>query len=180
MNPNVAAASNYRWIVALGSNLGDGRQNLRAARKELAALGEITAASAIYETAPMYDEDQPRFYNAVIQLETPLDGPTLLQRMQQIEAQNGRIRSTDRRYGPRAIDLDIVAGYEGETHTVLITPTLAIPHPRMHERVFVLVPMRDIVAQWRHPQLGETLEDLIQKAGVDDSLRMVVESEQWA
>jgi|SRR5690625_288888 len=170
----------YRWFIALGSNLGDGLENLRAARRHLTAFGQVQGASPIYESAPMYDLDQPRFYNAVLLLESTFDGPTLLQKMQAFESEHGRTRSSHRRYGPRAIDLDIVAGFEGTGAARIENERLQVPHPRMHERAFVLVPMRDVVAQWQHPTLHQGLDDLIEKAGVDDSLRIVFGPEQWA
>lgn len=170
----------YQWLIALGSNLGDSVQSLRHARKALTACGSLRAASPIYESAPMYDKEQPRFYNAVVQLQSDLDGPTMLRRIQDIERQYGRTRSNDRRYGPRAIDLDIIAGNDPNGEVRLDRADLQIPHPRMHERAFVLVPMSTIVSQWTHPILLLSLEELLQQVSVDESLRILCTPEQWA
>lgn len=180
MNEHAIPPTAFRWMIALGSNLGEGVANLQRARRALSAYGTVIAASPIYETAPMYDEDQPRFYNAVLELQSAWDGPALLEHMQKIELEYGRTRSSARRYGPRAIDLDIVAGRNAMGEVTLDHPDLEIPHPRMHERAFVLVPMAAIVSQWRHPILLLTLEELLQRANLDDSLRIVCTPEQWA
>lgn len=128
----------------------------------------------------MYDEEQPRFHNAVVWLRSTLNGGELLQGLQRVEAEFGRVRESARRYGPRAIDLDIVAGSNQTEGVVVESPGLQIPHPRMHERAFVLVPLAEIVSQWRHPVLDRTLDELLQDAGQDNSLRVVFQSEEWA
>lgn len=153
---------------------------MRYARRALAEYGTVVRASSVYETAPMYDEDQPRFVNAALLLRSERPGEQLLRVLQQIEADYGRIREQARRYGPRAIDLDIVCGTYLTQPVVVASPELQIPHPRMHERAFVLVPLAEIVTQWRHPLRGETLESLRESAGEDDSLRVVYRPEEWA
>lgn len=170
----------YRWFVALGSNIGDGIENLRTARRALQAYGVVHAASPIYETAPMYDTDQARFSNAVLELHSAYEGPALLQELQKIERELGRARDAMRRYGPRAIDLDIVGGMHGDEAVTITREELQIPHPRMHERAFVLVPLASIVSQWRHPLRDESLQTLLERAGNDDSLRQVCAPEDWA
>lgn len=170
----------YEWVIALGSNLGDGPRNLKQARRALEDLGHVAEASAVFETAPMYDEEQPRFYNAAVLLQSDLRSEELLKALQRIESEYGRVRESDRRYGPRAIDLDIIAGTHNGDNVVVDSPGLRIPHARMHERAFVLVPLDEIVSQWRHPVLGETLEALLENAGQDDSFRIVCRSEEWA
>lgn len=170
----------FEWFIALGSNLGDGRANLTQARRAIHAFATVVRASSIYESAPMYDHAQPRFYNAVVVVQTELNGPELLEKLQQVETQYGRVRQNARRYGPRAIDLDIVAGRcQGRDVTVDV-PGLHIPHPRMHERSFVLAPLAEVVTQWQHPALGQSLDTLLENAGRDDSLRVMYRSEEWA
>lgn len=175
-----AAPHTYIWYIALGSNQGDGVQNLQAARRAIRAYGAVEAASPVYETAPMYDTDQARFVNAVLQLRSTLDGPTLLQGLQHVERSFGRERDAGRRYGPRTIDLDIVGGSCDGAPVIEDQQALQVPHPRMHERAFVLVPLSSIVPQWQHPVRDESLQSMLKRAGIDDSLRIVCEPENWA
>lgn len=170
----------FEWFIALGSNLGDVLGNLQKARRAIDTFAPVVRASSIFESAPMYDEDQPRFYNALLVAQSDLDGPAMLQRLQQVESAYGRVREHRRRYGPRAIDLDIVAGRADGDNVLVDVPGLHIPHPRMHERAFVLVPLAEVVSQWQHPVLGQSLDALLENAGHDDSLRVRFRSEEWA
>lgn len=150
--------------IALGSNLGDRSANLEAAIAALPPAVEVTRRSAVYETEPEYIADQPAFLNMAVCGETRLEPQELLLRLKAIERQLGRRPA--RRYGPRVIDLDIV--FFGDR--IVAVPGLAIPHPRMSERAFVLTPLSDIAADVRHPVTGETvlnlLEKLIDRSGV--------------
>lgn len=132
-------------FIGLGSNLGDRAAMLRGA---VARLGRcdgvaVVAASAVYETEPVSVTDQPSFLNQVVAIETTLAPEQLLDALQAIEAEFGRVR--DVRWGPRTLDLDLLA-YEGEARD---TERLVLPHPRMFERAFVLVPLRELLAQPR-------------------------------
>jgi len=124
--------------IALGTNLGRRRQNLSRARNLLSEHVRIIKTSAIYETEPWGVTDQPKFLNQVLEGQTDLDAPALLQFVKLIERKMGRKPSV--RYGPRLIDLDILL--LGDLQ--LDTPGLVIPHPRMAERAFVLVPLAEI------------------------------------
>ena len=128
-------------FVALGSNLGDREENLTAARAALAdgVLAQI-AASSIYETAPWGPVPQGRYLNQVVRGTTKLAPKALLARLLDIERTLGRERDGVERYGPRTIDLDILL-FGGEKFA---EPDLQIPHPRMMERAFVLVPLAEI------------------------------------
>lgn len=126
--------------VALGANLGDRDSSLTEAIRRLQADSELEVrrVSAAYETAPVGFTDQPAFLNMAVCLGTNLDPITLLRRLLAIEQEMGRVR--DVRWGPRNIDLDLLV--HGEA--TLDTPELTLPHPRMGQRAFVLVPLSDV------------------------------------
>lgn len=143
-----------RALIALGSNLGDRLALLRGAVQAVAAHGRVTDVSSVWETIPMYVVDQPTFLNACLALDTPLDPLALLDALQQIERAAGRDRAV--RFGPRTLDLDLLAADD----RVLDTPRLELPHPRLHERPFVLHPLAEVDPDWRHPVLGSTVAEL--------------------
>lgn len=127
--------------IGVGSNLGDRQGNIEAAIQRLREAGgiEVTKVSSIYETEPVGGPQQPKYLNGVIAINTELEPRQLLLALQKIENQLGKQRSV--KNGPRTIDLDILMYGEEE----IDEPDLKIPHPRMHEREFVLKPLRDIV-----------------------------------
>lgn len=141
-------------FVALGSNLGDRVDNLSRAMKALDGIIALSAWSPVYDTAPEYVTDQPRFLNMVVRGETDLSGPDLLARLKAIEAELGRVPG--QRFGPRPIDLDIL--FYGDA--VIDLPDLTVPHPRLAERVFVLRPLADIAPGKRHPATGRTVVEM--------------------
>jgi 2-amino-4-hydroxy-6-hydroxymethyldihydropteridine diphosphokinase len=145
--------------LALGSNLGDRAENLRHARRALAPDFQLGACSRLYETEPAYVLDQPRYYNQVCQATTSLAPLEALHRLKALESQLGRVPST--RFGPRLIDLDLLF-YDDQ---VLDTPELVLPHPRLAERPFVLVPLTEIAPNQVHPRLGVTVTELLQRLG---------------
>jgi 2-amino-4-hydroxy-6-hydroxymethyldihydropteridine diphosphokinase len=128
--------------VGLGSNLGDREGTLRRAVDHLAAEPgiDVLRVSRFLETDPVGYLDQPRFVNAVAELETDLPPRTVLDRLLEIERRLGRRREPGARYGPRTIDLDLLLYGE----TVLDGPGLTVPHPRLHERRFVLEPLAEL------------------------------------
>ena len=147
-------------LIALGANLssaaGGPQQTLEAALKRLEASGvQVTARSRWYRTAPVPVSDQPWFVNGVARVETKLDPAALLVLLRQVEQEFGRQRSVPN--AARTLDLDIV-DYDGR---VVNTAELTLPHPRMHDRAFVLLPLAEIAPTWRHPILGKSLESLI-------------------
>jgi len=148
-------------FLALGTNLGEREVNLAQALEELSSLIIISKVSSIYETPPWGVTDQPAFLNQVLAAETSLNPLELLKAVKDIEAQMGRVASV--RYGPRLIDIDILLYGD----TVLDTTALTLPHPRMRERAFVLVPLLEIAPDLVLPGSGERLTDLL--AGLDQS-----------
>ena len=151
--------------LSLGTNLGDRCLNLLKARDLLLPDVLTLRASSVYATPPWGYEDQPEFLNQVLEVRTDLPPVALLSRLKSIEAEMGREKTF--RYGPRLIDLDILF-YGGQ---VLETETLQIPHPRLHERAFVLVPLHEIAPDFVHPVLGETLAELLDKLGDVEGVR---------
>jgi len=134
--------SSVRVAIGLGSNEGDSFRALDAAETALASLGSIVARSSRYRTKAWGERDQRDFLNAVVLLDTALAPLDLLRALQTVEVQLGRVAT--HRWGPRAIDLDILTYGD----TALITPDLTIPHPRLRERAFVLVPLAEIDARY--------------------------------
>jgi 2-amino-4-hydroxy-6-hydroxymethyldihydropteridine diphosphokinase len=143
--------------IALGSNLDDPARQLRAAAAALSALGEIAAASSLYETEPVGFRDQPAFLNAVLLLRTDLPPQALMRALLRIEQAQGRQRR--QKDGPRTLDLDILF-YGG---AVIDEPGLRIPHPRLHERRFVLAPLAEIAPDLLHPTLNKPIRQLAGK-----------------
>ena len=145
--------------LALGSNLGDRLAALQAALAALPPAVTVLDRSPVYATPPWGVTDQPAFLNMVIKGETRLAPAPLLAHLKHLETELGRLPSI--RYGPRLIDIDIL--FYG--NLVLNTPGLILPHPRLHERAFVLVPLADLAAEFIHPVLGKPIRQLL--AAVD-------------
>jgi dihydroneopterin aldolase/2-amino-4-hydroxy-6-hydroxymethyldihydropteridine diphosphokinase len=126
-----------RAVLALGANLGDRLAALQAAVESLGAQTRVIAVSAVFETAPVGGPEQPDFYNAVVVVDTDLDPYALLAVAQEIERDAGRVRNE--RWGPRTLDVDVLAFGDLRSDD----PVLTLPHPRAHERAFVLLPWLD-------------------------------------
>jgi len=145
--------------IALGTNLGDRLANLRAALESMPPQVTVLGESHVYETPPWGYEEQPAFLNMVVKAETDLEPEPLLAYLKQLEVELGREQNF--RWGPRLIDLDILF-YDD---LVLHSPPLVIPHPRLPERAFVLVPLVEVAPDLVHPELGRKISALL--AGLD-------------
>ena len=148
----------------LGTNLGNREENLRAALHELAVDFTIVQVSPVYETDPVGFVEQPAFLNLAVSAMTTLSPNEALERVKRIEQQLGRMKTV--RNGPRVIDIDILL-YD---NVAMNTDALSIPHPRLHERAFVLVPLLDIAPDIKHPGLNKSINelhgDLVDTSGV--------------
>jgi 2-amino-4-hydroxy-6-hydroxymethyldihydropteridine diphosphokinase len=169
--------------IGMGSNLaswaGTTEATLTRALLRLDSLGEVVCHSSLYSTAPVGFAAQPRFVNAVAVLQTELTPPALLRALLALEQEFGRNRSTSFTNGPRTLDLDILFFGDCEINT----PELVIPHPRLAERAFALVPLDEIASRFLDPSRGETIEQLFSRllenspAELDTVTR--VEYEAW-
>ncbi|KAG5182407.1 Dihydropteroate synthase-like protein [Tribonema minus] len=184
--------------IALGSNVGDRHGNLLRAYRELRSrgIGNVVTTSGLYQTKPQYVADQPMFLNAALRLDTSLPPALLLRALKDVERDIGRVEG--QRWGPRVVDLDILLygdvqleddSEPGRGADTAVPPSpdppasplshLQVPHPRMHEREFVLRPLADIAATARHPALALSVEEMLSNVrraaggGGDDVVRVL-------
>jgi 2-amino-4-hydroxy-6-hydroxymethyldihydropteridine diphosphokinase len=162
--------------IGLGANLphpvhGSPQHTLEVAIKSLADLGlEIVARSSWYESAPVPLADQPWYVNGVIAIRSDLASVDLLQQLHGVEAAFGRVRSVVN--APRVVDLDLL-DHRGECRSAAEGAPI-LPHPRMAERRFVLLPLQEIAPAWRHPVTGERVADLIAALPADQVTRVLL------
>jgi len=150
-------------LIALGGNVGDVRATFGKAIATLCGMSQaaLVARSSDYATPPWGDEDQPPFINACIEIDTALDPHALLFVLHKVEQKFGRDRSKERRWGPRTLDLDMIAYDDVSIDKVELT----LPHPRLFERAFVLVPLAEIAPDRliRGRRIKDALADLSTK-----------------
>jgi 2-amino-4-hydroxy-6-hydroxymethyldihydropteridine diphosphokinase len=149
--------------VGLGSNLGDRRGLIREALKRLARIDgvHVRKRSRIIETDPVGVTEQPRFLNAVAEIETRIEPVPFLRRLRAVEKSLGRVRH--RRWGPRTIDLDLLLWGDRS----MDTKSLTLPHPRLAQRRFVLAPLAELCPRRRVPGTGRTVRGLLRAVGGD-------------
>jgi len=161
------------WI-GLGSNLGDRKGQLAGALRALAATAgiEVVRTSRLYETDAIGPPPQGPYLNAAAELEVELSARALLERLLQIESRAGRVREPAApRWSARTLDLDLLL-YGADC---IDEPGLVVPHPRLHEREFVLVPLEEIAAEVRHPRLGRSIGELAGALGRSEGVRLFSE-----
>jgi len=148
-----------RVCIGLGTNLGDREENLKAALRSIdESAGQIISCSSVYETAPWGFRSRKKFLNMVVIAETRLLPEELLDTTMKIEKLLGRVRSS-RRYTSRVIDIDILL-YDSD---IIDTENLKIPHPLLHKRKFVLVPLCEIAAGMIHPVYKKGIRELLEE-----------------
>jgi 2-amino-4-hydroxy-6-hydroxymethyldihydropteridine diphosphokinase len=159
----------HRVHIGIGSNLGDRRANTAEAIEKVSNLPgtRVVRASSLYESEPLGNA-KTWFVNSVIEVETDLGPDVLLKKLKAIEEAMGRKRVKGKRWGSRIIDLDILLFDQD----VIDKRTLKIPHPEMHKRRFVLLPLAELAPQVVHPQLGQTVSAML--ATVKDDKRVVL------
>lgn len=149
--------------LSLGSNIGDRKKNIRSAIENIdKRIGTVITTSSLYETVPVGFSSENLFLNAACHIRTHLNASEVLEVTQAIEKELGRhSKSANRIYSDRIIDIDILL-YEEQ---IVEYPHLSIPHPHMHERNFVLLPLSEIAPQTIHPILNKTIAQLISQSG---------------
>jgi 2-amino-4-hydroxy-6-hydroxymethyldihydropteridine diphosphokinase len=155
-------------LIALGGNVGDVRATFQKAIANICGMTQATllARSADYATPPWGNEQQDMFVNACIAIETPLDPHALLFVLHKVEKKFGRDRAREQRWGPRTLDLDIIAYDDAR----LDKPELTLPHPRLFERAFVLVPLMDIAPD--RPIAGRTPREALAALSAEGIIRL--------
>jgi len=155
--------------IGIGSNLGDKVLQCQRAVQEILKIDRhrLLAQSSLYKSLPLGYTDQDWFVNGVIEIETDLEPLPLLQELKSIEERFGRRQTF--RWGPRVIDLDILFYGERKVREAL----LEIPHPRLHERQFVLIPLAEIAPDFVHPVLGKTIRELLENFPHDQGVEKI-------
>jgi len=147
----------HSCVIGLGSNLGEKARHINQAMEGISRLGKIESLSAMYKTQPWGNEAQDFFLNAVVMIQAKIDPWDLLQQLIQIELKTGKEKKEH--WGPRKIDLDIL--YYGQK--IIFEKSLIIPHPFLHLRNFVLIPMQEVAAGFLHPIYRKTTNELLKQ-----------------
>jgi 2-amino-4-hydroxy-6-hydroxymethyldihydropteridine diphosphokinase len=155
-------------VIGLGANLGDRQGQLAAAARALGDLGQVTAISALYETAPV-GPPQPDYLNAAARLSTGLEPARLMEELLAIERRSGRERRE--RWGPRTLDLDLLWIFGRQ-----VRGEVTVPHPRLRQRAFALWPLADVAPDAADPATGERYLDIARALGSEGVCRV---AERW-
>ena len=158
-------------FIGIGANIGPVRENFARALRSMEKYARVLAVSSLYESDPVGPQDQPKFTNAVVKAETELSPFELLDHLKAIEKEIGRKKT--KRWGPRVIDLDII--FYGDL--VISTDSLVIPHPRAHERRFVLEPLLEIEPSAWHPAENMAVRDICSELGNSQGISKIDGSE---
>jgi 2-amino-4-hydroxy-6-hydroxymethyldihydropteridine diphosphokinase len=150
-------------LIGLGANLGDPARAFANAIDKLALRGDVVSVSRLWRTRPL-GPDQPDYCNAVVLIRWEGAPAGLLHASRDLEVAAGRNRSTEQRWGPRVLDLDLLMVRD----LVWRGPELDLPHPRFHQRAFALVPSAELVPEWVHPFVGRTIGELAEEVLRDD------------
>lgn len=152
--------------LGVGSNLGNRHQNIYTALEELFPFVELKKLSSIWETSPWGNTEQPYFLNCVALCETNLSAQNLLNKISEIETKMGRQENPDvnKKFLPRIIDIDILF-YNND---IINLPSLIVPHPLLHQRKFVLLPLSEIAPELEHPVLKKSIKDLLNSLVSDE------------
>lgn len=167
--------------LGLGSNLGDRLQNITTAIIKLSSIAKFKVCSSIWETSPWGLTDQNYFLNCVALFETTLQPLELLEEIARIEVGLGRERerflvSLGTRFGPRTIDIDILF-YDA---LIIDTPTLIIPHPLLHKRKFVLLPLSEIAPKLTHPILKKEIQELLKDINSKEDCCIFIRADKFS
>lgn len=156
-----------RYLISTGSNLGNRSENLASATSKLKGTGaKLLSASSVYETEPWGFNAGSAFFNQVLELDADISPQNMMDLILIIEHQLGRTRSDANTYESRQIDIDILL----VDNLILREKGLEVPHPRMHERKFVLVPAVEITPEWEHPVLKKSLSELLHACNDTESV----------
>lgn len=156
-----------RYLISTGSNLGQRSGHLASALTALQKAGaELIKASAIYETEPWGFESGEAFLNQVLEMDTGISPPKMMDRILEIEHKLGRTRNHANGYESRKIDIDILL----IDNLIVREKGLEVPHPRLHERKFVLVPAVEIAPDWKHPVFKQSLLELLRECADKQSV----------
>ena len=162
-------STQHQVILSLGSNQGNRLQNIQNAIDSIhRGVGTVVKVSNLYET-PAWGFDGEAFYNCALVLNTQNSAETVLEKVLEIENNLGRVRSEVEGYQSRTIDIDVIAFNE----EIIASKNLTVPHPFMQERLFVLVPMRDLNLDWRHPILQKYLPELLKASGDKSKIKLL-------
>jgi len=169
---------NTRAYIGLGANLGRAELTFAAAANAIAELPDtaLRAYSRLYRTPAWGVTAQPDFLNTVVMIETELAPLELLHALMQIEREHGRQRSTEQRWGPRTLDLDILL-YGGE---VIDLPGLRVPHPYLHQRAFALIPLLDIAPEIIIPGIGAASDALLDMLPLEHPPIPTISAPDWS